>query len=507
MTKIKQLFRFGPEQFMSGISSSVHIPKPGLFYKASGVNTFLSPYYGSPDAGLMQIAGDPTLLRGDELNANDNLWNGVTKVGGSVSSLFVTGSNGGIYATDLVSDTSLSAWRIGGSGSAIASPAIGLGIFKPQNENEMLYYWQLTKIGRWRYLDTDPYFGVSGPGQAWNDDWATTLTTVSNGLHPTHFFQGQIFYGNKNYIGKIHETYVTAESGYLSTTSVNVLDFPPDFTVTTLEDDGNYLVIGITTNAVGISDRQAINKIIFWDTLEGTLSPNKEYLLPEFSITSIVKYDKGFLAFGTRGMYYFDVYNSPIKVKNLSVAEAPVVYYPYAVDRYSDAAIFGGDKIISSYGRIIPEAPVAYTQPFKGIGIGTVSYINADSRFTRIYVAGNDSTGSAFYAINAATGGGTTTTFPETTYIDLGEETVLTRIDVILGEPLADGDRFTLQTQADEDTSATDYGALTYEKDGAIKRKNLFKEVHGNQIKLLFNFTTGSVKIKNIIGYGYPANY
>ena len=91
----------------------------------------------------------------------------------------------------------------------------------------------------------------------------------------------------------------------------------------------------------------------------------------------------------------------------------------------------------------------------------------------------------------------------ETVYIPLLERYDVKRIEVVFGEPLATGDSLDIQIQTDEDTTATDYGTIDFATKGAIRRVSIFTSKNNiDNLKLIFNFNGGNVKIKQVNVFG-----
>jgi hypothetical protein len=473
--RIRLLFNLKSEHFMSGISTNVHLDNQGLFFKGNGINPFVNPSYQAVNPGLLQMSANPTDITGGVVL--DAIYAGASRVlSETVGNLYMIGTSGYLYNQNL----SAGAFppTLLRPGSTIATPANGIEIYQSLEGLEYLYYFRTTKIGRWDF---------DGPSGEFIDDWATGLTNTTQ--HPTHFFMGNVYFGNGDAIGMIYSI-----TGFGATVNSTVLTFPLDFRCTCIDDDGNFLVAGITKNKGSLIMR-AVNKVIFWDTISAR--HNKEWLINDYTITAIKKFGNGHIAFGGRGMWYFDFNTKPQKI--LPVL-GPRYGFPNAVDIVDNGIFFGGgEDSVGFYGKMIPNSSNAYFRPIFNFENDAV-FIDSKSTVNTVYFATVD---PALYHWNMAGSGGTTTTYPETVYIDLNDEVYLTRMDILLGEPLATGDRFTLQTQSDEDTVATDYGSFEYDIHGAVKKIRLNKEIRANQLKLLFNFQTGNVKIKSIKGYGY----
>ncbi|MBI5573492.1 MAG: hypothetical protein HY919_02930 [Elusimicrobia bacterium] len=478
--KIKLLLKLAAKDFFNGISAGAHYGN-GILFKGGGINLFVDPFYQSVNTGLLQMSANPTDISGGVIA--DVILAGDSRVlGSTLGNLYMIGDGGNMYDKNLANNGAPTALR---PGSTIANPANGLKIYQSLEGLKYLYYFRTTKIGRWNF---------DGPSGEFIDDWATGLTNTTE--HPAHFFFGDVYFGNGDALGKIYSI-----SGSGATVNSTVLTFPLDFLNTCLNDDGTFLVAAITKN-LGDLTLRGENKILYWDTVSAR--HNKEWTIPDFTITAIKKFGNGHIAFCGRGMWYFDFYTKPVKIRTLGVEDAPRYGYPFAADVINNAVLFGGgSNFISSYGKFIPEISNAYFQPIINF-TGSVSFIDAISKVNSVFIG---TVSNKLYYWSLSGSGGTSASYPETVYFDLDDETNITRIDILLGEPLATGDRFTLQYQGDEDSAAADYGSFEFDTHGAVKKIRLNKEIQTNQLKLLFNFQTGNVKIKTLKVYGFVKPY
>lgn len=487
--EIKPVFNLGVKQILSGLSLSEHLPT-ALFSSAENIFPFVDPFPESVNVGLLQTSGDPVTITG----FSDNPFTATVKVSGAVTgSMYMMGDAGYFYSLNL-DDESNTVLR--GVASTVTDPANAVEIHKPTSGTEYLYYWQKTQIGKWDL--TSAYNG--SPAPSWTDNWATGLQSTVN--HPKHTFLGDVYFGNNEYIGKLYTT--SYEGGYVSTTSLTALDFPSDFTVMCLNDDGYNLVIGIQKNIYSISLRSQV-KVLFWDTLPGTLSPNKEWTIPDYNINSIQRFRDGFIAICSRGIYYFNYDTKPKLINVLTGNYRSIISRPEAADVYNDAILWGGAGQVNSYGKFVNSVPDAFFTPF-GKLTADVTLVKSNIKVNKIFVANQT---SGFYSFTLSDSGATTSSHPQTTYFDLGTETQLTRIDLLLGEPVASTDSFTLQVQGDADNAAFDYGTISGSNADQLGKKkiSLFKQMITNQIKLKLQYNGGNIKIKNIIGYGKPYPY
>lgn len=471
----KLLVSIKEDQIKSGISVSSAFAKSGLFSQASGVNPFVNFYPDSDNAGLLQAGPSPVDISSTVVV--DNI------LAGAVSSdgfLYMLGDAGHLYKKDLSGDSAPSDLR----GSPIGTCSNGLEIYQPQVGTKYLYYFQPTKIGRFDFIST------------YVDGWQASGIT-SSPYHPTHQFRGNIYFGNVSTIGKI------AWDGSSDVTfSGNVLDFPADFINTCLEDDGTYLVIGVTKSTNILLKTET--KVLFWDTNEGG-SWNREWSIPDPAISAIRKFGSGFLAICSLGIYYFDFSTQPKKVRTINPGYNLNYGTPQASSRFADAVVWGGINLINSYGPMSPEDKNYYRIPFAGI-TGTIGFVNADARYLRIYVGANNSgTPKLYYYVSTA--GGLTGVTASTVFIPLGAEYEISRLDFILGVPLLSGDVLTVTLQGDPTTSATALRNVQFATDGGKR----FVKIDApsfvcESLRLNLGFSAGNVKIKGINVYGIPHN-
>lgn len=469
-----KLFTISQEQITSGISASVHFKKKGFWWKATGINPYIDPVQESDESGILQTCPVPVDISSTVVV--DNIIDGVSKVTGAIAgNLYMLGDSGHFYNKDLSNDNAPTDLR---SGTPITDPANSVVIYKPQGGTEYLYYWQKTQIGRWDLSGSHP--------TGWVDNQFTGLESTV--YHPRHQFKDNIYYGNKDRIGMIYNSSGTA------TNNTNVLDFPSDYLTICLNDDGTYLVAGITKNTSS-SILRSDTKVIFWDTFSP--SWNKEWSIPDFGIIAIKKFGNGFLAICPRGLYYFDFYTKPRKLRRIFARFGAT----NATDIFNDSVLFGakGSGIVASYGKLMPEAEAnVYIEPFSGFTGGDVSFIDSTVRSGRIYVGNYN---GDFYYIDTGTGG-LTSIAPESVYIPLRDEYRINRLDFHLAEPLASTDACTVSLQRDEDTAAVQIREVSYANYPGWKTIPIDTSFVGDQVKFKFSFTGGNVKIKSIDVYG-----
>lgn len=493
---MQKILHLGQKQWLSGISNSYQLPT-GIWAKARGINPFVNPVPESNDIGVLQMGGDAyDITAASQSYSLDGV---IRNDGGGAGHLYMIDSNGAMWDKNLADDLVPSQLR---TSSTVVSPRNGMEIYQSTDGTKYMYYMRATSIGRWDF---------DGPTSGFVDDWDTGITSSQS--HPTHFFKGAVYFGAANSIGKIYS--IAGSGASTTTTGAGTLTFPADFTTTCFNDDGDYLIAGITkhiTSPTIISD----TRIIFWDTVSQNF--NKEYTLPDYGISSIIKYKDGFVAFGGQKIWYFNLGSQPKQLRTLknqdtAIANSVGLFFNRAADRFSDAIIWGGNEPeISMLGSIVAEVPQSYSQPFQKTGGSSNSiwtFIKATGKFDRLYATSNGTSSFVYWKYSDA-GAITQVTSPaETVYLDLGSDAHIQKIDFFLTKPLATGDALTLQYQLDETNAAATWGTLAYDATDPNpyrKRYELLLDggAVGNQLKLLFNFTGGNIKIKEVVVYGDP---
>jgi len=485
---MQKLFELTSKDFLTGLSASGHMPSGGLFIEAAGINPFRNAYSGSYDIGLLQTSSAVT-----ETNTNvaDNIIGGCYR--GSEFKGYLLGDSGHFYEYNTSSYAAPTDLR---SGTPITNPAGGVDIYEI-NGTKYLFYAQRTQIGKWDLSGTYPtgwienYIGSGG---------SITVALQSTDIRPFHQFVGNLYYGNKHRIGMIQDN-----STITPTHDDNALDIPSEFSIVSITDDGYYLVFAATTNTIsGNLQVNTLNKIFFWDTSSN--SWQKEYTLPVANIMAIRRVGTAIFALTSDGLYACSVASAPELLVPLSNTDTSGrtggVTYAHDTVAVKNNVFYwiNGNNEICAYGSPMPGMTARFFKPFVGVGtIGT--YLGYPDKF-RIVCAG---TNSKLGNINTASGGATGRS-AETSYINLNGRWQIKRIDIILGEPLALGDELNIDLQSDEDTAATDYGTMSYALDGAVRAKPLSNNLTVENLKMIFNFVGGNVKIKRICVYGEPIN-
>jgi len=461
------------KHWLTGIASGSHIEKGGLWHKAEGINPFINPVQGNSDVGLLQTSPVATEVTGGV---------GGTPIA-SVTRLYGTS----VMETYIATTLGVSKIDIIGTGDNNATTVFsatdlqnGLALFTAKGTTaEYLYYFHnLLQIGRYGPLNGTPTV---------NGSWGNITASI---YHPVHKMWDSVYFGNDRYIGKIYD------SGGGGTANTNVLDFEQGMLITALSDDGQFLVIGMSSNT-GDNSVYGRTLVRFWKIDDPSWS--YEWSIPESNIIGIKKVGSKLYATCPNGIYIFNRSTPPVKVRSLSSSAS--FGQNGAIGTYSDALLIGGGKngTVASYGKILPELPTSYHEPLTGGGTGATTLIIDDAKVDRIYV-GTDQ--SKLYRYNL-TVGGTTGVAPETVFMPLGSQFDINRIEVILAEPMVIGDSLSIKLQADNDVAATTWGTISFTKHGVKKRIALEgKKNDIDNLKIIPSFDAGNVKIKTINVFG-----
>ncbi len=495
---IKKILSLGQADFFTGSSPSYRLQTGGLFVNSVGLNVFGVPQRGSKDLGLLEACPPITDFSGAVV---DGILGGVSYTSAStgLADLFMVGAGGNFYDMSLSNLTTPTALRTGGS--VLTASTSGINIFKALGAASFMYYFAQSTIGRWDLTSSHP--------SGWIDEWSSSINTSA--FHPTWLFKGAIYFGNGNAIGSIYDLNGVVSTSY--STIPGGLPLPADMIVTCLNDDSNYLVIGATKGSAGTSFfEQSDTRVFFWDTISPKF--NYEWQIPEYNISGIQKFRDGFIAWGNESMWYFSVSLKPTRINGGSIPCPSAA--AQSSDIFQDGVIWaavGDNAYFATYGKMVPQAPDAYFQTFTASTNDSNSsrYINTQARFGRIYVGYNAGSSFGFYDL---TGGNTTTMVsssfaPDTVYIDLQDEMSVTKADVWLAEPLAAGDPsdfLTLYYKTDEASGVQTFGTVSYNQTPGAKRVEVYPTTSfiTDQIKFIFSFDAGNVKIKKIDLYGEP---
>lgn len=472
----KPILTLSTRDFLTGIAPSAHAEGRGLFHKARGVTAVYDPGgTASEENGLLQAGPSPTDIGGatvdDTIFAMDA---GV--VNGTTSVAIFYGSGGNIYS--LLTNGTFTEETTG-----ISTPRAGVKIWR-----NALYYWNAAQIGR-----------------------STDLTTfTANAITPTglgsvkpmpHVFFDRLYYFHNAGERLDRLTDVT-------TVEEDVLDWETGYIGSGIADDGVYLAIALTPSTNSYSSFN-MNKILFWDT--NTSTWQREYYIQDPFIWNLKRLGNSIIAFGQYGIYEVSFNSGVRKILDRLIGFGTVGDFTsgYGVNRadiYNQRALmFGTDDSIDSLGQIDITIPSSYQKPLAiPDSVGTTTAILTRFIPGSVYV-GTDGNKLYRYDFDGATRD--TSRSAETVYIPLPTRMTVKAIEVIFGEPLASGDSLNIDLRSDEDTSAVDFGTISYASQGAVRSHRLIstgKHSGYENLKIILNFNGGAVKIKKIKVYADP---
>ena len=475
---MKKIFELTSRDFLSGVSQVSHGSRGGLFFEAKGVAPFISPRRTSNDFGLLQTFVAPVDMTAEVVIDEIQSW-AVEATAASTGYLYCYGNDGNFYVVVLASNA-ITNERAGAS--KVSNPASGLIIYK-----EKLYYAQLTQIGQ--VTEGTPPFDT---GSTWDDDYSGTTgggsALTSFFYHPMHLFSGRVFIGNSEKIDKISGSTPDYTSGALTLES--------DFKVMCLEDDGFFLVAGITQN-LGDTSIMATTKIVFWNTFSSLVS--REWEISEPNIIALKKMGGWLYAITSGGVYRFSYSSPPQKIMDGTQSVPSFGRYAGVDVLEGNILVMGGTSNLVTYGSLMPGYAPAIFTPFAGM-TGNPNALIATAKRGEIYYA---TSSNKLYRQSMVTGGATSLN-ATTNFIPLRKKYLVQEIKIILGTDLASGDSLNVDVSADAGDTASDWGTASFANHGAVRRVTLTGSFEAEALQLVLNYNGGNVKIKSIEVYGTP---
>jgi hypothetical protein len=160
------------------------------------------------------------------------------------------------------------------------------------------------------------------------------------------------------------------------------------------------------------------------------------------------------------------------------------------------------------FGRVAPDQPYAFMQPFSGLGASTsVTMVAGGAKTGTVFIGYVDTSGSPTGKLSYTTWNNTTHitgVSAETIFIDLPQWYQVGRIVLGFDGQLASGDSINIDVQPDSASSATDWGTASYATHGAIRSKELFGSKEARKLKVIINFNGGSPRIRSLEVWGDP---
>ncbi len=461
---IQRILQIGADQWLRGLSPSRYYNGGAALYQAKGIDLFRLP--GRLTAGL---GADVLLTATSTVPLSGEIRCFAYKPG--YPTIYGYGNDGNIYEIPATgAPIVLSNTCTNGQGQ-------GLEFYGGK-----LVYSQATRIGSFNWTLWDN-IGICPAG---------SLTTSLH--HPLKVG------ADKNlYVGNVNK--LAEWDG--STFDSSRLTFDSYYTITALESDGFYLVIGaegVVSGAPG--GNKNIVTVFFWDMVSNQV--NRVWTLPDANALFDLQYKDGFIYAFCGNILYECSFDSPPKrallktgmhfgnkYGEISGIMNNVLYFPEV-----------NDGTINSYGAPQHDLSPIVQSPNKVAITGASAEITALATYQTfgiMYVCTDE---HKLFAIRNNPAVGVTGTSP---LIDLGRNWKLHYLKVTT-DPLASGDSLTLSLKSSASGSelltATTF---TYSSDGAKVSKKL--PIGGDivdQIQFAVTFTAGVVAVRKIELYGEP---
>lgn len=489
---MKKILELGPEQFMTGIAAGSQLQNTGLFTRAEGITTVRNPFIESDDFGILQASPAPEDLTGSTILDTPIAW-AIDPVDSDTGfgKVYFWGANGYLYSISLVGDASPVNINVEEELGGMTLGANGLFVMTHDNGEKRVWYFRREAIG---------FYDLSGAASFNNDIYAGLEDTMH---HPVHKLFDRIYFGNGRFIGLVEDD----GAGGLNVDN-GALDLQAGMTVTTVSDDGHYLVIGATTNppvpggGAG-SLPHGTTKIFFWDT--NSSSWEREWIINDSAVYAIRRVGSVMQALTGRGIYAFTIDTPPQMILPfMNAADAPSSQYPshFMADVLGEALVWANAAgSVSSWGKFTPAMKNAYIKPFSGFGGSDLSLICANAKTNDLYVGSGQ---SELYRVKWTGGDALIGVTAETVFIELKRWWQVGRVVIEFEGRLGEGDELNIWLRADSRTDPTLFGTISYETHGPITSCELYGSFEARSLALLPGFAGGAVRIRNMEVWGDP---
>ena len=520
---MKKLISIDTKHFFTGITPGAYVDTGGIWSEAQGINVFRD-LVNTTQAGLLQASPDMTTLSASvdgtpmaqtSTNTNDG-------TGDATKMYYITdeGFIGRLDATGVTPGAPTEV-RAEESQSALVWPGTGLETLQTANSGLSVFYFHNLSGSSATNLSAaiGVYGDINSSNPAFTDAFATEYKAAVNGLQqnvtlnrPTHKFRQKIYHGHDYRVGSISE-----DSSGNPVNTFEDLDLPKNQEVTALEDDGNFLVIGSSNNVAGDARAFSDTNVWFWDT--SSVDINRVWTIKDAYITGLRRVGNLIYALCPNGLWAFNYQTRPFKVYPLgrngkdsvesqTNPDSKVWIANDAIGSINNAVVWGGNQTINTFGELLNGLRDTNTrhQPYADLSAstGAMTMVATDANFDNVIVGTSGTSETGYFPINNSGGTGLTA---KTIYFPLGKQTVIQRIEVILGEPLASGDILNIDVQADEDesenTDGSTWGIISFAVHGAKKKIQINRVKTVENLKVLLTFAGGNVKIKAVNIYGH----
>ncbi len=353
---IQKILSLGSKQFLGGIASSPYSEQTGLWEYLNGVDItrelgLIMSGYAATDIGGETVTDTVTRMVLDSVNSKS----------------YALGDDNKFYS---INSSDAPTYL-----SAVSATAVtDILVYK-----DNLIYPQATQVGRYGVLSSSPTpdnDGVSGASQL-----------TSSTYHPLCAGPDK-----RVYVGDVTGLNSFSDVGTAPANDWTVDDLIIDstYTITCLENDGFYLIIGATPTGSTLRSHRV--KVYFWDTFTETY--NREWTIPDSELYALKTVGDYTYAFCKDGVWKFNYDNAPVAVLHKGTGIATI--QPYAtlggVDQWKGQAIWAAAGNIVTYGtpdsQRIPNFignPFTLGETFRAIMVKDYTNIYASTTVDKLY--------------------------------------------------------------------------------------------------------------------------
>ena len=465
---MQKILELNGNHFMTGIARGSQIEGGGLFEYLLHITPFFNAVVGGDNAGVLQAIKDATDISGVVVvDTPQSFALNISSI--DAGNGYFLGDAGNFYQTDESEDGAPTNLRSGAN--VIADPSRGLIVFKTK-----CLYAQSIQIGEWDMSGSYP--------TGWIDNKYTGLQSCPN--HFMHEFNKYVWVADKDRISKIDGT----------TISLNVLDFPSNYVVHHITNDGRYLVITLSTNP-GLTIVSKGVKIVWWDMVDDTWIWEVE--IPDSYATGCIPTNDGILVVGGRGLYKvsFGIIGYQ-KIMGLDSRTAGAYNSPYTIG-YLDGipAWLSKENGLWTYGQMLTGQSKVLLNP----NCGAFEGIFVNYKIGRAYLGYTNKLYRWLYQQTATAAQNDA----KTIFLDLKRKWNIRRIKIVFSAPLATNDSVILTIYKDLG-NYLDWGTYDYATYGAVNEVSVYNNYPNIELLALrIRLDTGNPRIRRITIYGDPA--
>lgn len=477
---MKEIISFDAKALRTGRSRGKFMPG-GLWDNAIGLNPYLE---SDSYRGVVALSPDPVDKTGSVIVDIPTAY--CKDERGSTYDLYILGGSGHFYnvtAAEVVTDLR--------SGTPIDTPANGMAIMQPRAASSpTLLFARQTRIGTWNLSGTY--------STGWNDTAYNPGTTTAH--RPMHRFLDRVYYGNKQYVGEFSDDGTSTIAH-----EAQALDIEGTETVTAIDDDGRYLVVGashVVTESYGGMPRC---RVLFWDAAARASSWAWEITIPNESSIRGMKREGNFIhVIGARAQYAVQ-FAGTFEVLQTFDSDETIPFdstsygHPQAIASWGQGVIFG--KLGTALSKFLPNTDRIVYNPLRGF-TGDISLIIPDFLQGKIHIGTRS---SKFYSASVASAGASATPIV-TRIVPLGGWYTLSRLDIDLPNGIAGSDVIQIQMQGKHGTETVQLPNITQAKYGDKHYLSIpFKNLVTADVRLSFTLSAGVPSFSHVALWGEPA--